>query len=69
MIQKKPLKNTALIFTFGTLRNLKLTKVQEKKDRISTSNLISIKKPSSLYLKAYDCKIIFCIYGVEINNR
>ena len=38
MIQKKPLKSTALIFTLGTLRNLKLTKVQEKKDRITACN-------------------------------
>jgi len=41
MIQKKPLKSTALIFTLGTLRNLKLTKVQGKKDRITACNLIS----------------------------
>ena len=40
-IQKKPLKMTSLIFTLGTLRNLKLSKSQEKQDRITSCNLIS----------------------------
>ena len=53
MIQKKPLKSTALIFTLGTLRNLKLTKVQEKKDRITACNLISHNTDSPVTLTDY----------------